>query len=384
MLLTACSIGTLLALTACDKKNSSVPAPPEVGAVTLQPRQITITSELPGRTDATRVAEVRPQVSGVIQKRLFIEGTDVKQGQQLYQIDEAPYRAAYDKAQAALVTAQRLAERDQKLMADNAVSRQQLDDAISAYRQAQADVESARINLAYTKVYAPISGRIGRSAVTEGALVTNGQAQTLAVVQQLDPIYVDVTQSSIDMMRLRRELASGQLKSAGTDAASVSLTLEDGTPYGQPGTLKFSEVGVDEGTGMVTLRAVFPNPDRHLLPGMFVHARLNEGVKQNAILVPEQGVVRDTTGAAMAWVIDPDNKVKLRPIQVDRTIGNTWLVRAGLNGGDRVVTEGLQRLQPDIKVSAVSATNVHIDLDDASDGTNTSAAAAATPATSGS
>ena len=382
MTLTTCSIAAAVLLTGCDKKTLLQAETPEVGTVTLQSQPLTLTSELPGRTNAWRVAEVRPQVSGVIQKRLFTEGADVKQGQQLYQIDEAPYRAAYDKARAALTTAQRLAERDQKLLVDNAVSKQQYDDAMSAYQQAQADVETARINLAYTKVYAPISGRIGRSAVTEGALVTNGQAQSLAVVQQLDPIYVDVTQSSIDMMRLRRELASGQLTSTGDNAASVSLVLEDGSSYAQTGTLKFSEVSVDEGTGMVTLRAVFPNAGRNLLPGMFVHARLNEGVKRDAILVPEQAVVRDTTGAAVAWVVGPDNKVSLRPIQVDRTVGNTWLLRSGLRAGERVVTEGLQRLKPGIKVSAVPATNVHVDLGNESG--SQSAAIAPTSAARGS
>ncbi len=380
MTLTTCSIAAAFLLTGCDKKTVVQTATPEVGTVTLQSQPVTLTSELPGRTSAWRVAEVRPQVSGVIQKRLFTEGADVKQGQQLYQIDEAPYRAAYDKARAALTTAQRLAERDQKLLVDNAVSKQQYDDAMSAYQQAQADVETARINLAYTKVYAPISGRIGRSAVTEGALVTNGQSQSLAVVQQLDPIYVDVTQSSIDMMRLRRELASGQLKSTGKNAASVSLVLEDGSSYGQAGTLKFSEVSVDEGTGMITLRAIFPNSERDLLPGMFVHARLNEGVRSDAILVPEQAVARDTTGAAIAWVVGPDNKANLRPIQVDRTVGNTWLLRSGLRAGERVVTEGLQRLQPGITVSAVPATNVHVDLGDEPGSTNAAIAPASAAA----
>jgi membrane fusion protein (multidrug efflux system) len=246
--LTVCAIAAVL-LGGCNKTPVAAPVAPEVGVVTLRSQAVTMTTDLPGRTDAWRVAEVRPQVNGVIQKRLFTEGSDVTKGQQLYQIDDAPYRAAYDKAEAALTTAQHLAERNAKLLADNAVSKQQYDDSMSAWRQAQADVESARINLAYTKVYAPISGRIGRSAVTEGALVTNGQAQPLAVVQQIDPIYVDVTQSSVELMRLRRELAQGQLSQAGEDAASVSLVLEDGTSYGQQGQLKFSEVSVDQGTG---------------------------------------------------------------------------------------------------------------------------------------
>jgi len=375
LLLTACSIGTFTLLSGCEKQADVPSGPPQVGVVTLESRPVTITSQLPGRTDAWRVAEVRPQVNGVIQKRLFTEGADVKAGQQLYQIDDAPYRAAFDKANAALTTAKQLAQRYQKLLGDNAVSKQQYDDAMSAYQQAQADVESARINLAYTKVYSPISGRIGRSAVTEGALVTNGQAQALAVVQQIDPIFVDVTQSSVDLLRLQRELKSGQLKAAGNNAASVGLVLEDGTAYAQGGTLKFSEVAVDEGTGSVTLRAVFPNPAHQLLPGMFVHARLNEGVRDNAIVVPQQGITRDTTGAAVAWVIDAGGKAQLRHVHTDRTLGNTWLVSEGLKAGDRVVTEGVQRLQPGIQVSASPASNVEMDLGDSGASSNTSTSA---------
>ena len=373
--MTTCSLAVLL-LGGCDKTPVAAPAAPEVGVVTLHSQAVTMTTDLPGRTDAWRAAEVRPQVNGVIQKRLFTEGSDVTKGQQLYQIDDAPYRAAYDKAEAALISTQRLAERNTKLLADNAVSKQQYDDSMSAWRQAQADVETARINLAYTKVYAPISGRIGRSAVTEGALVTNGQAQALAVVQQIDPIYVDVTQSSVELMRLRRELAQGQLSHAGEDAASVGLVLEDGTSYGLPGKLKFSEISVDEGTGSVLLRAVFPNPDHTLLPGMFVHARLVEGTRKDALLVPQQGVTRDSTGATQAWVVGSDSKATLRPIHVDRTVGNTWLVTSGLQAEDRVVTEGLQRLQPGVTVSPKPAANVQIETGEQSGSPSAALAAA--------
>ncbi|WP_414448504.1 efflux RND transporter periplasmic adaptor subunit [Burkholderia sp. 22PA0099] len=363
-LIVATCLGSAVALTACDKNEAPRQVAPQVGVFTLDAQKVTISTTLPGRTDAWRVAEVRPQVSGIIQKRMFEEGSDVKRGQQLYQIDEAPYRAVYDKARAALIGSRQLAQRYQKLVGDNAISKQQYDDAQSAYRQAQADVESARINLAYTKVYSPIPGRIGRSAVTEGALVTNGQPQALAVVQQLDPIYVDVTESSIDMLRLRRELRSGQLKSIGQDAAAVRLELEDGTQYPVTGSLKFSEVSVDEGTGMVTMRALFGNPEHELLPGMFVHARLNEGERNNVVVVPQQAVMRDTTGAALAWTVDANGIARQQRIEVDRTLGNAWLVSGGLKPGDRVVTEGLQRLKPGMLVSPQPATNVHLQLSD--------------------
>lgn len=303
----ACSVAGALALAGCEKQPQTTAAAPEVGVVTLAAQAVTLKAQLPGRTNAWRVAEVRPQVNGVIKLRLFTEGVDVHQGQQLYQIDDAPYRAAYDKARAALMSAQNLAERDTKLVADNAVSRQQYDDAVSAYHQAQADVETAKVNLDYTRVYAPISGRIGRSAITEGALVTSGQTQALAVITQLDPIYVDVTQSSTQMLRLRKELKSGQLHTTGSGDASVNLSLEDGTTYARSGALKFSEVTVDEGTGSVTVRAEFPNPDHDLLPGMFVRASLDEGTRNGAILVPQQGVSRDTTGKPVVWVVNADS-----------------------------------------------------------------------------
>ncbi|WP_455925400.1 efflux RND transporter periplasmic adaptor subunit [Pseudomonas putida] len=332
--------------------------PPEVGVVTLKAQQVLLSSDLPGRTSAYRVAEVRPQVSGIVVKRLFEEGAVVKKGQQLYQIDPATYEAAVDKAQATLDTTRNLAQRYQHLLESRAISRQQYDDADANFRQAQADLKMARINLEYTKVLAPIDGRISRSAVTEGALVSNGQAQALASINQLDPIYVDVTQASTDMLKLRRELDSGQLTLAGPDQVKVQLRLEDGSAYGQPGALKFSEVTVDPTTGAVTLRAAFPNPKGVLLPGMFVHATLAEGVRDDAILVPQQGVTRDLKGDATALVVDADNKAQLRQVQTLRIIGNQWLVESGLSAGERVITEGVQRARPGMSVAAVAAKNV--------------------------
>ncbi len=339
------------ALSGCGKSEAPPPAQtPEVGIVTLEAQTVTLNTELPGRTNAFRIAEVRPQVNGIILKRLFKEGSDVKAGQQLYQIDPATYEADYQSAQANLASTQEQAQRYKLLVADQAVSKQQYADANAAYLQSKAAVEQARINLRYTKVLSPISGRIGRSAVTEGALVTNGQANAMATVQQLDPIYVDVTQPSTALLRLRRELASGQLERAGDNAAKVSLKLEDGSQYPLEGRLEFSEVSVDEGTGSVTIRAVFPNPNNELLPGMFVHAQLQEGVKQKAILAPQQGVTRDLKGQATALVVNAQNKVELRVIKADRVIGDKWLVTEGLNAGDKIITEGLQFVQPGVEV----------------------------------
>lgn len=368
-----CATSVLLALGGCAKEASTPSSVATVGSYVVQANVVTLTTDLPGRTNAWRVSEVRPQVSGVILKRLFTEGSNVVEGQPLYQIDPAPYQATYDHAEAQLMTSQQLAQRDQKLLADNAVSKQQADDAEAAYRQAKADVESARINLEYTKVKSPISGYIGRSSVTEGALVTNGQASSLATVQQLDPIYVDVTQSSNAMLRLRRELESGQLQSSGSDQASVALNMDDGTTYGYRGTLKFSEVTVDETTGSVTLRAIFPNPQHYLLPGMFVHARLDEGTAKGALVVPEQALLRDTTGAPYVWLIGEDSKVHIHRVSVDRTIGNTWLVTSGLKVGDKLVAEGVQNLQDGMSVNASPATTIHIDLGDSAAATDAAA-----------
>lgn len=345
-------------LAGCEKSEAPQQKPiPEVGVVVLQAQEATLSTELPGRTTAHRIAEVRPQVNGIILKRLFKEGSDVKEGQQLYQIDPATYEATYQSAQANLISTQQQAERYKELVKDEAVSKQQYADAQAAYLQAKAAVDSAKINLRYTKVYSPISGRIGRSSVTEGALVQNGQANALATVQQLDPIYVDVTQSSTALIRLRRELAAGQLEKAGENAAKVKLYLEDGSQYPLEGRLEFSEVSVDQGTGSVTVRAIFPNPNKELLPGMFVHAQLEEGVKKQAILAPQQGVTRDFRGQATAMVLGADDKVELRTLKADRTVGSYWLVSEGLKPGDRLITEGLQFVQPGAQAKAVPAKN---------------------------
>jgi membrane fusion protein (multidrug efflux system) len=349
----------VLLLAGCkEPEQTAAPKTPEVGVVTLKAEPVLLSSDLPGRTSAFRVAEVRPQVSGIIQKRLFNEGAVVKKGQQLYQIDPSSYQAAYDKAKASLDATRNLAERYKRLVESRAISRQQFDDADANYRQAQADLRMAQINLEYTKVLAPIDGRISRSNVTEGALVSTNQTDALASINQLDPIFVDVTQPSTDMLRLRREVASGQLSMAGPDQVKVQLTLEDGTAYGQSGALKFTEVTVDPGTGAVTMRAAFPNPENVLLPGMFVHAKLAEGVREQAILVPQQGVTRDLKGLATALVVGPDNKAELREIKVMRSIGNQWLVESGLTVGDQVITEGVQRVKPGMDLIPVAARNV--------------------------
>ncbi|SDI32306.1 efflux RND transporter periplasmic adaptor subunit [Pseudomonas abietaniphila] len=358
VLVTAVALASLL--SGCSKKEeaAAAPPPPQVGVVTLKTQAYTLTTELPGRTTAFRVAEVRPQVNGIILKRLFTEGADVKAGQQLYQIDPSIYQANLDSAKATYQSANSLAGRYKQLINEQAVSRQEYDTAVGSAREAQAAVQTAEINVRYTKVYAPISGRIGRSSVTEGALVSSAQADAMATIQQLDPIYVDVTQSSVDMLKLRRELESGQLQKAGDNAAKVKLVLEDGSVYPVDGKLEFSEVSVDQTTGSVTLRAVFQNPDHTLLPGMFVHARLQAGVAANAILVPQQGITRDLKGTPTALIVNQDNKVETRTLVANRTIGSDWLVEKGLNAGDRVITEGLQYVKPGAQVKVAEATNV--------------------------
>ncbi|HKS14532.1 MAG TPA: efflux RND transporter periplasmic adaptor subunit [Pseudomonas sp.] len=357
-LVSAVALATLL--SGCNKEEAAAPAAqaPQVGVVTLQPQAFSLTSELPGRTSAYRVAEVRPQVNGIILKRLFKEGSEVKAGQQLYQIDPAVYEASLANAQANLQATRSLADRYKQLIDEQAVSRQEYDDANAKRLQADASLKSAQIDLRYTKVMAPISGRIGRSSVTEGALVSNGQSTAMATIQQLDPIYVDVTQSSAELLKLRRDLEGGQLQKAGDNAAKVQLMLEDGSAYGQEGRLEFSEVSVDETTGSVTLRAVFPNPDHTLLPGMFVHARLQAGVNANAILAPQQGVTRDLKGTPTAMVVNQENKVELRQLKASRTLGSDWLIEDGLNPGDRLITEGLQYVRPGVEVKVSEATNV--------------------------
>ncbi|MFL9711170.1 efflux RND transporter periplasmic adaptor subunit [Methylobacillus pratensis] len=346
-------------LVGCKQEAAVVDAgPPAVGVYVVQEEEVAKAADLPGRTRPYRIAEVRPQVNGVVQKRLFVEGLEVKQGQQLYQIDPAIYQAAFDRAEASLYNSERLATRYQQLENSQSISKQQLDDALASKRLAIADLETAKINLQYTKVLSPISGRIGRSAITEGALVTNGQTQALAVVQQLDPIYVDVTQSMNDILRLRSAMEAGKLKSAGKQQAAVTLTLEDGSQYPLQGTLHFSEVTVDEETGSVILRATFPNPDKKLLPGMFVHAHLQEGIASKATLVPQQAVARNYRGQATVMVVDAEGVVHERIIETDRTMGNYWLVNSGVAAGEQVVTEGLQLARDGVKVKAETASNL--------------------------
>lgn len=348
-------------LTACGDSEAppdQASQVPQVGVVTIATENFLVTSELPGRTKAYRVAEVRPQVNGIIQKRLFDEGSEVKAGQQLYQIDASVYEAALKSAEANRLSTNTLAERYALLVEDRAVSQQAYDEARAAKLQADASLERARIDVRYTRVSAPISGRIGRSAVTEGALVSNGQAQALATIQQLDPIYVDVTQPSRDLLALRRDLDAGRLERAGDNAAKATLRLEDGSQYEHEGELEFSEVSVDPSTGSVTLRAVFPNPDRLLLPGMFVHAQLVSGERSEAILAPQQGITRNPRGQAVAMLVNADNQVEQRIVQTERTVGNRWLISDGLNVGDRLITEGLHLVKPEMTVEPVPAANV--------------------------
>jgi membrane fusion protein (multidrug efflux system) len=360
-----------LVLTGCNDKETQQQAQhqaPAVGVVTLKAEPLNITTDLPGRTAAYRIAEVRPQVSGIILKRNFTEGSDIKAGVSLYQIDPATYQAAYDSAKGDLAKAQAAAEiarltvnRYKPLLGTNYISKQDFDNANSTLLQAnaavvaaKAAVETARINLAYTKVTSPISGRIGLSSVTEGALVTSGQANALATVQQLDPMYVDVTQSSNDYLRLKQELANGTLKQE-NGKAKVKLLLENGQEYAQEGSLEFSDVTVDETTGSITIRAIFPNPNDALLPGMFVRARLDEGVRSDALLVPQEGVTRNPRGEATAMVVGADDKVEVRTLTAAQAIGNKWLVTAGLKPGDRVIVTGLQKIRPGVQVKAQEA-----------------------------
>jgi len=359
-------------LLACDKAKEtpspkSDPQVVEVSVLTLQPEQATVTTELSGRVSAYLVAEVRPQVGGIIQKVLFTEGSEVREGEILYQIDPALFQAAYDiaaaalnKAEALLLPARAKAERYRQLIGSNAISQQDFDDADAAGKKAEADVISAkaemdraRINLAYTRVKAPISGRIGKSSVTTGALVTAFQPVALSVIQKLDPVYVDVTQSSTSLLRLKQSMDNGSLKKGANHEAGISLTLEDGTPYTEKGVLKFSDVTVDEGTGSVILRSVFPNPNLTLLPGMFVRARVEEGINGNAILAPQRCVTRDAKGIPTAMVVNPEGVVEVRDLKIDRAVGNRWLIMEGLAPGDRVIVEGLQKARPGSTVKTV-------------------------------
>ena len=359
-------------LAACKNnqpKASTQPPPAEVETITLSPQTVSLSMELPGRTAAYRIAEVRPQVSGIVLKRQFEEGSEVKAGQLLYLIDPAPYKATHDSAKAALAKAEasensaRLkAERYRKLVDNKAVSIQDQVETEAAWKQAVAEVasakaavESSRINLAYTEVKAPISGRIGKSAVTEGALVTAQQANALATIQQLDPMYIDVSQSSIELQHLKKEVASGQLQVDKEGKARVSVLLEDGSTYQQPGTLEFADVTVNETTGTVTLRAVAANPKQDLLPGMFVRARLEKGQRKDALLVPQVGVSRDTKGAATVMLVKGDSTVELRRIETSQVIGDALLVESGLQAGEQVIVAGLQKIRPGVPVKAVAS-----------------------------
>jgi membrane fusion protein (multidrug efflux system) len=406
----AALLGGLL-FAGCDRSTQSQPPPtvPEVATVTVKPQKVVLTTELPGRTAAFRIAEIRPQVSGLIQKRLFTEGSDVKAGQVLYQIDPAPFQAALDNATANLAVMRKSADRARAALEagiagvtqqrailelartnrrrfedafkDRAVSTSQRDQAVTnanvseatlraaeaqlesdraavavaeaAIHQAEAAEETVRINLGYCRVTAPLTGRIGRSNVTEGAIVTAYQPIPLATIQQIDLIYGDVPQSTADMLRLKHRLEDGRLNHDGTNQSKVKLILEDGTPYPSEGTLQFRDVTVDPTTGSVILRIVFPNPDHVLLPGMFVRAVIKEGLNEQAILVPQQGVARDRKGNPFALIVSAEGKVALRMLTLDRAIGDKWLVSSGLALGDRVIVEGLQRVRPGMTVKVV-------------------------------
>jgi membrane fusion protein (multidrug efflux system) len=364
------ALAGLLLVGGCERGHGQQAPPtpvPEVATVTLSPRQVELTTELPGRTSPYLVSEIRPQVNGIIQKRQFREGSDVKAGQLLYQIDPAPFQVAHDsakaslgKAQANLPSVRSRAERYKELLVDKAVSRQDYDDAAAVVGQVLAEieywktaVEGARINLGYTRVTAPISGRIGRSNVTDGALVTAYQPTWLATIQQLDPIYVDVTQSSAELLRLKRNLEAGRLSADGENGKKVRLLLEDGTPYPLEGTLQFRDVTVDPATGSFTLRIVVPNPENLLLPGMFVRAVVQEGIAEQAILVPQQGVSRNPKGEPVALIVDEAGTVQQRMLTLNRALGDQWLISAGLASGERVIVEGMLNVRPGAAVKAV-------------------------------
>jgi membrane fusion protein (multidrug efflux system) len=359
-------------LASCGDKNAGPNAqngampPAEVAIITVAPERVVMSTELPGRSAATRVAQVRARVPGIVQKRVFREGSDVKASDVLFLIDPAPFQATFNSAQAAVAKAEaNLAQASLKvqrykpLVETNAISKQEFDDAQTAQKQAIAELasakatqETARLNLGYATVNAPISGRIGRAQVTEGALVGQGEATPLAMIQQLDPIYVNLTQSSSELLQLQRAMANGQLKRVGKDQVKLALVTEDGQPYPHAGKLLFSDVAVDESSGAITLRAEFPNPDKLLLPGMYVRVRLEQAALENAIRVPQQAVQRDVTGATVL-LVGPDGKVKPQAVKVNSAQGNAWIITEGLKGGDRVIVEGLQKVHPGDTVKPV-------------------------------
>ncbi|WP_321801647.1 efflux RND transporter periplasmic adaptor subunit [Caballeronia sp. J97] len=367
-LITAATAAVFLA--ACGQKQSAPPPQtPEVGIVTVQPTSVPVVVDLPGRTNAYLVAQVRARVDGIVLRREFTEGAEVKAGQRLYKIDPAPYIAALNNAKATLAKAQAnvasqnaLVSRYKILVAANAVSKQDYDNAVAAQGQAVADVaagkasvDTAQINLGYTDVVSPITGRTGLSQVTPGAYVQASAATLLTTVQQLDPIYVDLTQSSVEGLRLRRQIQEGRLQTEGIHAAKVTLALEDGRTYTEQGKLQFSDVSVDQSTGSVTVRAIFQNKDRVLLPGMFVRARIQEGTNDHALVVPQIGVTHDQKGTPTALVVNLDNKVELRQLVTGGTFGNNWVVDSGLNPGDRVIVNGVEKAKPGMQVKPVDA-----------------------------
>jgi membrane fusion protein, multidrug efflux system len=355
------AIAVLSAVAACGKKPDAQGAPPPAGVsiITIAPERLALSTELPGRLEATRIAQIGARAAGIVLKRTFREGSDVKAGQTLYLIDPAPLRAVYDSAQATLAkaeanltTATLKAQRYKPLVEVNAVSKQDYDDTVAAQKQAAADVASAKasretasLNLGYATVTSPISGRIGKALVTEGALVGQGEVTQLATVQQIDPIYVNLTQSSTDILKLQEAMRNGQLQGAGQGQAKVTLETEDGHAYPQSGKLLFSDLTVDPNTGSVTLRAEFPNPDRSLLPGMYVRAKLEQAVNAAALTVPQQAVQRDLNGASV-FVVGADNKVAVRPVKADTAQGDKWIVTEGLKAGDKVIVDGLQKVKP--------------------------------------
>jgi membrane fusion protein (multidrug efflux system) len=371
-LICAASGAMMLTLAACGKKDAA-PAgqqpPTQVGVVTVQPQAVAVNTELPGRASSFLVAEVHARVDGIVLKRFFQQGAEVKAGQVLFQIDPAPYeatlmsaKATLAKAQATLVSAQSQATRYKTLVAANAVSKQNYDDAVASAGSAKADVEAGRaqvrtaeINLGYCTVRAPISGRIGAALVTEGAYVQASAATNMALVQQISPLYVDLTQSSDQLLRLRRNIETGSLKDAGANAAKVQVVLSDGSTLPDEGKLEFTDVSVDQSTGTTTVRAVFPNAKRDLLPGMFVRARIQQAVNDNAFIVPMQGVTHDQKGAPIAMVVDANNKVEMHPLTTSQALGSSWVVTSGLKAGDRVIVEGTQKVKPGATVQPVDA-----------------------------
>ncbi|HUK82928.1 MAG TPA: efflux RND transporter periplasmic adaptor subunit [Verrucomicrobiae bacterium] len=354
------SFWLMLIAAGCSRApKQAPPAAPEVAVVTVAQQPVVLTTELPGRTAPFVIADIRPQVNGLIQKRLFTEGSDVQVGQALYQIDPAPFQAAFDKAQANFTALRLKSERVKDALASKAVSQQDVDDAEAGVKQAQAELDMARINLGYTKIVAPISGRIGKSTVTDGAIVTAYQPTPLATIQQLDPIYVDVPQSTSDLLRLQRRLAEGRLSQEGNNQKAVQLILEDGTKYPSEGTLQFRDISVDPSTATMTLRMVFPNPNGVLLPGMFVRAAVKEGVNEQAILIPQQAVMRDPKGNPMALIVKADGTAEQRMLTLDRAVGDKWLVTSGLTNGEQVIVEGLMKARAGMAVKPVPFEGAH-------------------------